>query len=344
MRSEAARHCDGSNLGGASCTSLGFTTGTLACEPWCEFDASGCSGTPCSGGTVQCGGICTNLSFDPANCNACGQVCSSVPNGVTACAGGTCGFLCNSGYANCNQSAGDGCEVDLASNLNHCGTCGTVCPVPPGGSPACTGGVCGVGSCNPGLGDCDLNGANGCEADLSYDENNCGACATACVGGDFCNGGGVRSRLPPNPTNFDILALEDVTYAGIDYLLLKVSLASTISVASDWCYEYTNLCQAFGFLPTGCGASFSSAGYGTCKTTYLSDGVSDSLGCNASGGVQAAANAAGFFDATGSNAFAFHYCDVSTCTDTMCSGPFCNTALSYFDATQPHGYTLCKKP
>ncbi len=34
--------CDGADLGGASCASLGFSGGTLACGAWCGFDPSGC--------------------------------------------------------------------------------------------------------------------------------------------------------------------------------------------------------------------------------------------------------------------------------------------------------------
>jgi hypothetical protein len=35
--------CDGDNLGGATCVSLGFSGGTLACNGGCEFDVSGCN-------------------------------------------------------------------------------------------------------------------------------------------------------------------------------------------------------------------------------------------------------------------------------------------------------------
>jgi hypothetical protein len=45
--------CDGSDLGGASCTSLGYECGTLGCDEGCSYDTSGCSylciGSPASG-------------------------------------------------------------------------------------------------------------------------------------------------------------------------------------------------------------------------------------------------------------------------------------------------------
>ena len=43
---EPPEDCDGTNLGGQTCVSLGFTGGTLACATDCTFDTSGCTGTP----------------------------------------------------------------------------------------------------------------------------------------------------------------------------------------------------------------------------------------------------------------------------------------------------------
>jgi len=37
-----AELCDGVDLNGQSCASLGFSSGTLACGPGCTFDTSGC--------------------------------------------------------------------------------------------------------------------------------------------------------------------------------------------------------------------------------------------------------------------------------------------------------------
>jgi hypothetical protein len=34
--------CDGTNLGGATCVTLGYGSGTLACAPGCRYDVSGC--------------------------------------------------------------------------------------------------------------------------------------------------------------------------------------------------------------------------------------------------------------------------------------------------------------
>lgn len=43
---EANEECDGLTLGGATCTSLGFSGGTLSCSAACDFDTSRCTGGP----------------------------------------------------------------------------------------------------------------------------------------------------------------------------------------------------------------------------------------------------------------------------------------------------------
>src|SRR4029077_19328159 len=42
-RTAPTETCDGTDLGGATCASLGYGSGTLGCLSWCEFDPSGCS-------------------------------------------------------------------------------------------------------------------------------------------------------------------------------------------------------------------------------------------------------------------------------------------------------------
>ncbi|HUE29308.1 MAG TPA: hypothetical protein VMR79_00430, partial [Verrucomicrobiae bacterium] len=44
--------CDGADLGGATCVSLGFGGGTLACSPDCAFDTSQCGPERCGDGLV----------------------------------------------------------------------------------------------------------------------------------------------------------------------------------------------------------------------------------------------------------------------------------------------------
>src|SRR3989344_2665850 len=52
---ESPEQCDGSSLNGASCTTQGFTGGTLSCSSACEFDTSSCT-SGSSGGSSGGGG------------------------------------------------------------------------------------------------------------------------------------------------------------------------------------------------------------------------------------------------------------------------------------------------
>jgi hypothetical protein len=54
---ETPEQCDGENVNGASCTSLGYAGGSLSCTPACEFDTFSCiPGSPPSGGGGGGGG------------------------------------------------------------------------------------------------------------------------------------------------------------------------------------------------------------------------------------------------------------------------------------------------
>ncbi len=58
--------CDGSNLNGESCTSRGFTGGTLSCSS-CTFDESACTTTGCGNSIIESGEECDDgntVSFD----------------------------------------------------------------------------------------------------------------------------------------------------------------------------------------------------------------------------------------------------------------------------------------
>jgi len=89
---------------------------------------------------------------------------------------------CAAGWADCNANASDGCESDLVASIASCGACGVVCPADgaPHTLPTCANGAC-VRVCDPGRGDCNGKPTDGCEADLTHDKRNCGACGTYCL-------------------------------------------------------------------------------------------------------------------------------------------------------------------
>jgi hypothetical protein len=100
---------------------------------------------------------------------------------VATCVDGTCGFVCEAGFADCNNDPADGCETDVTSDVDNCGACGRVC-TGANATMACASGTCVIVACDAGFADCDGIVTNGCETHLSSDVNNCGACGQVCTG------------------------------------------------------------------------------------------------------------------------------------------------------------------
>jgi hypothetical protein len=104
--------CDGSDLGGATCVSLGFASGgTLACTPSCALDVSGCSASSCGdsvkNGSDQCdgsdlgGATCVSLGFAPGGTLACAPSCAL---DVSGCSVPSCGDGVKNGSDQCDGS------------------------------------------------------------------------------------------------------------------------------------------------------------------------------------------------------------------------------------------------
>lgn len=88
---------------------------------------------------------------------------------------------CGPGKADCDNDGSNGCETTLATNKQHCGTCGNACLNVPGATVACSKGACEV-SCSGAFRDCDLDPSNKCETDINQSLENCGACGSECKG------------------------------------------------------------------------------------------------------------------------------------------------------------------
>jgi hypothetical protein len=141
-----------------------------------------CGIASCVAGWGNCNGIAadgceTNLLTTPASCGTCGNVCSTV-GGTATCTNGQCGIVCNAGFANCDGNAANGCEVNLNSDPDHCGSCVTPCSHN-NATPSCVAGMCQL-ACSTGFGNCDNYAPNGCEINLQTATANCGACGHAC--------------------------------------------------------------------------------------------------------------------------------------------------------------------
>lgn len=111
--------CDGPDLGGQSCTTLGFDSGALACDQTCHYDTRNCVG--CGNGEAEEDEVCDGDDFAINNidCTDLGFT-SGVPGCTTACTydTSTCG-LCGNGII-------DGTEIcdTLALNGTTCESLG----------------------------------------------------------------------------------------------------------------------------------------------------------------------------------------------------------------------------
>jgi hypothetical protein len=177
----------------------GCDAGLVACGATCvdlssDHDHCGTCGTACALGQTCCAGSCTSTDVDSTNCGGCGNACA-VAGAI--CHGGTCG--CNpprSGSCGVDEGGVDeggvdegGVDeggattcVDLTSDTNHCGACGTACS---GATPVCTNGTC-AAACNTASGQTQCG--TQCVT-LGSDVANCGACGHACAPSAECSGG-----------------------------------------------------------------------------------------------------------------------------------------------------------
>ena len=195
---EGYADCNGKYTDGCETDLLSDASNCKACNAACSTalvcrDGT-CSTASCSDGYANCdnnpSNSCrTNTLRDVQNCGSCGNSCSTT-NGQPSCVGGVCSMSCNSGWGDCNSSANDGCETDLTSTSDHCGTCQVAC-TNGHGSTSCVASKCSP-KCGSGFGDCNGDPIDGCETTLTTDSNNCGSCNNICAldhASSTCNSG-----------------------------------------------------------------------------------------------------------------------------------------------------------
>ncbi|MBN2497801.1 MAG: proprotein convertase P-domain-containing protein [Deltaproteobacteria bacterium] len=162
---ECGRRCSFAHAQ-AVCRQSSCRLGT--CEPgWGNCDAESESGCE------------TDISHDPQHCGACRQACD-LPNATADCVEGSCSVVsCHAGFGDCDRASYNGCERDLESDLDHCGSCGERCRGPHAES-VCEGGQCLLTACTDEHEDCNLDPADGCETDPASDLQHCGGCGQSC--------------------------------------------------------------------------------------------------------------------------------------------------------------------
>jgi hypothetical protein len=132
-----------------------------SCSPYVCADSTACYGS--CGGNAECaaGYVCSGAVCVPRQCTTDSQC--GVANGTGRCNQGICEVAsCNAGYGDCDGRFSTGCETNLNSSVQSCGTCGHACGPYTNATAVCLSGTCKY-TCNPGYLDCDNNPANGCE-------------------------------------------------------------------------------------------------------------------------------------------------------------------------------------
>lgn len=141
----------------------------------CEAGFGDCDGAPDNGCETAVGAAV-------AHCGACGRSCA-LAHATPACAAGVCAVAaCEAGFADCDATAANGCEVDTRTDPRHCGGCGTVCAT----------GACVAGGCAPPRSCLELKTLRPASADGRYtiDPDGAGAGAPIEVYCDMTTAGG----------------------------------------------------------------------------------------------------------------------------------------------------------
>jgi len=352
-------HCGGC---GIDCTAANATT---ACE---DNGGYSCSIAGCTGSYADCDEQYLNgceIETDTAR-NRCGGCLASDPAGgsgvdcdatkgpqvaQTSCGGGSCKVLsCNSGYADCNGTWSDGCEVNLNSTDVHCGGCtsgptttwdgGANCDtLYPNANGVCTGGVCGFSSCTGNYENCDGGIVNGCETLAQGDPNNCGGCGNLsaqykCVTNsnttiNSCSG----SATTCSPTCFNNSGTTGLDYGDCDgepWDGCETGLQSSVANCGACGNNCTNTMHTSGASAAcssaACAIATCDPGLADCNGTW-SDGCELSFTANntscggcTSGPTTAWDTGVNCSSSVGTNSIASTQCATSACSVLTCSG------------------------
>ena len=138
-----------------------------------------CDILSCDENFENCDGIISNgcevnILNSNNHCGDCGNICHE----SSICIEGSC--VCVDQSLDCDSNTQNGCETDGKNDMNNCGGCGVRCPQSQSFFSICSNGKCIENQCSNGLGNCDLQGGNGCETNLLISSYNCGACGKTC--------------------------------------------------------------------------------------------------------------------------------------------------------------------
>jgi cysteine-rich repeat protein len=208
---DPSEDCDGVNHDGASCETLGYDSGPLACSATCDYDTTLCVGDPpCGNSVVEGSEECDSANLNGASCTSLGWdsgilICATdCTHDTSLCAYQTCG--------NGTIDTGEDCDGGLLGSSTCEGE-----GFPGGGMLGCTSGcsydtsscvlvTCGNGAIDTGE-DCDGtnygtatcqtlgydDGSLACNGDCTFNEAGCtstGVCGNSTVeAGEDCDDG-----------------------------------------------------------------------------------------------------------------------------------------------------------
>ena len=163
-----AQHCG--RCGGACMVGQKCVAGRCECVPGrgdCDGDRNGPNGCE------------VDLTSTRDHCERCGNPCPTRANSTPSCVSGSCVPVCTPGFRDCDGREDNGCEVNVMTDVNHCGECPVVCPERANAGRSCSAGSCGFGCLNR-FANCDMASVNGCEVSLDDNPSHCGRCGRVC--------------------------------------------------------------------------------------------------------------------------------------------------------------------
>jgi hypothetical protein len=114
--------------GRATCQPCALDHANPICSPAGECIVGTCIGRYENCDDESRNGCEIDTSSDTQHCGGCRAQPCALPNALPDCANGTCAILrCVTGFANCDNVAENGCEVNVTSDPDHCGDCSTSC-------------------------------------------------------------------------------------------------------------------------------------------------------------------------------------------------------------------------
>ena len=287
------------------------TCRSAQCVPNCDRNWGDCDGIFTNG----CDTSLTTL----ANCGACGVPCD-LPRAGESCATGVCRITsCDPAWGDCNATDADGCEASLTT-LTNCGACGVPCAPAHATGATCITGACAFSGCEGGWGNCNGNGADGCERSLRT-LTDCGGCGAAC---DLANatescstGTCTLVSCNPNWGNCD-----GSTTNGCETSLTTLANCGTCGTVCD-------LPNASESCSTGvCTLLSCSTGWGNCDgnaTNGCETALTSLTNCGACGTACNPAHATGATCSTGSCSYAACESGWGNCNANTADG--CETSL-----------------